>query len=83
MASYLTSCLQGKGSDRVAGVLQRAGFFDEIRKDPFVKGEWRDAVRRAPALKENFYTVLSSRDCTVEIGRLIDHDEVLSGCFVE
>jgi hypothetical protein len=37
---------------------------------------------QAPSIKDNFFTVLSTRDCAPEVRALLDSDPVLSGCFV-
>ncbi len=81
-AAYLVSRLQGDTTERIAGALERTGFWDGIRADPFRRDEWLAAVRRAPAVDPERYTVLSTRDCTPEIAESIDRDERLAGCFV-
>jgi glycerol-1-phosphate dehydrogenase [NAD(P)+] len=81
-AAYLVSRLQGEGAERIAGALERTGFWDGIRADPFRRDEWLAAVRRAPGVNPGRYTVLSTRDCTDEVAALIDEDEKLAGCFV-
>jgi len=80
-ASYLMARLQGDRGDEIGGVLERTGFWNEIRSDPFPRAEWLAAARAAPSIKPNYYTVLSSRDCLPEIAQLIDHDPTLVGCF--
>jgi glycerol-1-phosphate dehydrogenase [NAD(P)+] len=52
-----------------------------VADDPFCKAEWLDAVRRAPTIKEGFFTVLSLRDVLPEVERIIDDDPRLAGCF--
>ena len=82
VATYLVSRLQGKGTDRIAEALERSGFWEGIRADPFVKREWIEAVREAPGVKADRFTVLSTRDCSGEVAAMIDEDPRLSGCFV-
>ena len=55
-------------------------FWDAVAADPFSRAEWRAAVRAAPAVKEKFYTVLSSRDVLPEVERALDHDPYLVRC---
>ncbi len=81
MATYLVARLQGARADEVGLVLDRTGFWNEIRLDPFCRLEWLAAVRRAPSIKPNFYTVLSARDCLPEVERFIDDDPRLVDCF--
>jgi glycerol-1-phosphate dehydrogenase [NAD(P)+] len=83
VATYLVSRLQGQGTDRIAEAFDRTGFWDGIRADPFSKAEWLEAVRRAPAVNADRFTVLSTRECSGEVATMIEEDEVLSGCFVE
>ena len=64
-------------------MLERTGFWDEIAADPFSTAEWLEAVRRAPSLKENFFTVLSTRDTIGEVAAAICSDPFLQRCFVD
>jgi glycerol-1-phosphate dehydrogenase [NAD(P)+] len=81
VASYLVSKLQGQGSDRIDQVLTATGFWEGVAADPFDRTEWLTAVRLAPTLKDNFYTVLSDRDCLPEIEELLDNDDRLAACI--
>lgn len=81
VASYLVAHLQQQDADTIGRVLDQTRFWDGIRTDPFDRSEWRDAVRLAPTIKPDFYTVFSDRDYRPEIDRLIDDDPRLTGCF--
>jgi len=81
VASYLVSLLQGENAERIATLFDATGFWDAITADPFSRSEWLAAVRAAPAVKEGFYTVLSSRDVLPEVERLLTHDPRLAQCF--
>jgi glycerol-1-phosphate dehydrogenase [NAD(P)+] len=82
MATYLVSRLQGEGTERIARAFDLTGFWEGIRQDPFSRDEWLEAVRRAPSVNPQRYTVLSTRDCVGEVAAMIDGDERLQGCFV-
>ncbi len=82
VATYLMSILQGQNTDRIAALLDATGFWDAIAADPFSRTAWLGAVRTAPLIKENFYTVLSSRDVMPEVEQLLKHDTRLARCFV-
>jgi len=82
VATYIISHLQCQGTERIAHVLDVTGFWQGIEADPFSKNEWLEAVRIAPSIKENYYTVLSSRDCVPEVKALIETDSRLQRCFV-
>jgi glycerol-1-phosphate dehydrogenase [NAD(P)+] len=81
VASYLVSLLQGQNADRIAALFDATGFWNVIADDPFSRPEWLAAVQAAPSVKENFYTVLSSRDVLPEVERLLTHDPRLTRCF--
>lgn len=81
VATYLVSLLQGMNSARIDTVFQKTGFWDEIARDPFDRAEWEAALRLAPDLKPNFFTVLSQRDCLPEAMRFLKDDPRLCCCF--
>ena len=82
VATYIVSHLQRQGTERIAHVLDVTGFWQAIEADPFSRDEWLAAVRLAPSIKEDYYTVLSSRDCVPEVEALINSDTRLLQCFV-
>lgn len=82
VATYVVSHLQGQGTERIAAVLDRTGFWDTVRARPFDREVWLEAVRRAPAVKPDRYTVLDEVDAPAEVARLLDRDERLDGCVV-
>lgn len=81
VATYLVSRLQNNQSDLIARLFRHTGFWEVVRQNPFRKREWLDAVRQAPSIKSDFYTILSERDQTTEVERLIEEDSNLRGCF--
>lgn len=82
VATYLVSHLQGRGTGRIAALFEATGFWAEIRRDPFIKADWIRAFQAAPDIKPGFHTVLSERDATGALMRLIDSDPRLAGLFV-
>ncbi len=82
VASYLMSHLQGRSTETIDTLFRKTGFWDEIRRDPFSRTEWLEAVRIAPSMKDDFYTILSSKNCQPEICQLLDTDPALQGCFL-
>ena len=83
VATYIVSLLQHQGTERIARVLEATGFWRGIEADPFSRREWLEAVRLAPTMKENYYTILSARDCVAEVADILGTDPRLVGCFVE
>ncbi|MFP4311744.1 MAG: iron-containing alcohol dehydrogenase family protein, partial [Nitriliruptoraceae bacterium] len=62
VATYLLSHLQSQGTERIASVLDRTGFWDTVRARPFDREVFLAAVRRAPSIKPDFHTVLDEVD---------------------
>jgi glycerol-1-phosphate dehydrogenase [NAD(P)+] len=83
VAAYLVAQLQGQGADRVGSLLERSGFFDVIAGDPFSRSEWLRAVEQAPRIKDDFYTVLSTRDMSTAVAALTRDDPRLARCFID
>ncbi|MDX2152500.1 MAG: iron-containing alcohol dehydrogenase family protein [Bryobacteraceae bacterium] len=80
-AAYLVSRLQDNQHERIAGLFETTGFWESVRQSPFSRAEWKAAVAAAPGIKDDFHTVLSTRDCWPEIEAMIDGDPALRGCF--
>lgn len=77
-ATYLCALLQD--NNMVSGVkdfLTSTGFFDFICKNPFDKSEFLEAVKIAPSIKQDFYTILSEKDSYERAMELIEKDDIL------
>ena len=83
VAAYLASRLQGRDSDLIAALYERTRFWEAFRGQPLRRPEWMEALRVAPGLKEDFYTILSARDCLAEADQLTRTDPLLSAVFVD
>jgi glycerol-1-phosphate dehydrogenase [NAD(P)+] len=83
VATYLVSLLQQHRSDVIARVFDKTGFWNEIVSDPFYKSEWLEAIRRAPGVKDSFFTVLSTRNVMPEVVAAMSNDPWLARCFVD
>lgn len=81
VATYLVSLLQGLHTAAIADLFTASGFWDAIAEDPFSRDEWLAAAREAPAIKPDFATILSTRDCLPEIERALATDPYLQLCF--
>jgi len=82
VATYVVAHLQGHGVDRVEALLDPSGFFDAIANDPLSYTEFLAAVERAPAMKHDFYSILSTRDVLPEVRALLDANPKLARCFL-
>ena len=80
VATYLVSLLQKQNSAVIADLFEKTGFWRAIEQDPFRRADWLEALRRAPAIKQDFYTVLSSRDCLPEAEGHLRNDPHLQKC---
>ena len=82
VATYLVSRVQHNQSERIASLFDRTGFWTEIESDPFSLSEWKEALRLAPTIKEDFYTVLSQEGAIAEAEAILLSDSRLRRCFV-
>ncbi len=83
MATYLISRVQKNQSERIASLFDHVGFWSEIRSDPFSRPEWREAIRLAPTIKDEFYTILSQAGAMAEAQQILEHDPWLKECFTD
>ncbi|HYG25105.1 MAG TPA: iron-containing alcohol dehydrogenase family protein [Verrucomicrobiae bacterium] len=81
IASYIASRLQGRHTETITHLFDATGFWRAIAAAPFSRSEWLEAVRLAPSIKPNFYTILSERDCVAEVETILRNDERLRPCF--
>ncbi len=81
LATYIVSKLQLGPTATIDDLFVQTGFWDALRNDPLSRAQMLEAVRLAPGIKEDFFTVLSLRDCLPEVRRIIDEDPRLDGCF--
>ncbi|MFO0800913.1 MAG: iron-containing alcohol dehydrogenase family protein [Gemmataceae bacterium] len=80
VATYLMALVQGGHAAQIAALFDATGFWDAVASDPFDRAEWLAAVRSAPTVKANFYTVLSARDVLPEVERHFTTDPRLARC---
>jgi glycerol-1-phosphate dehydrogenase [NAD(P)+] len=81
VASYLVSRLQRENTAAIDDLFAVTGFWEAIAADPFSRAEWREALHRAPGIKEGYYTVLSAPGSLGEAERLLVDDARLTPCF--
>jgi glycerol-1-phosphate dehydrogenase [NAD(P)+] len=82
VATDLVSLLQRRNSEIIADLFDETGFWRAIEAQPFSRAPWLEALRLAPGIKQDFYTVLSSRDCLPEAEAFLRTDPHLQKCFV-
>lgn len=81
VASYLVSLLQENDSRLIADLFEITGFWSAIAADPFSRSEWREALRLAPTIKENYFTILSDPGSLTRAERLLTDNPTLARCF--
>ncbi len=83
VATYLVSLLQRHNAELIADLFDKTGFWRTIEAQPFRRADWLQALRIAPSIKQDFYTVLSSRDCLPEAEEFLRTDPHLRKCVVD
>lgn len=83
VATYIVSRLQQNQSDLISRLFEQTGFWEVVRQNPFSRREWLEAVRQATSIKEDFYSILSERDQTANVEKIIEKDSHLRGCFTD
>ena len=77
-AAYLCALLQeNPAADGIRDILQNTGFFDFVAENPFDKAEFVEAIKTAPTIKANYYTILSEPESFDKAVALIESNEVL------
>ena len=77
-ASYLCALLQNNPeTESLREVLLKTGFFEFVSHNPFDKEEFISAIRMAPTIKKDYYTVLSEPGIFQRAVELLDSDEIL------
>ncbi len=80
VATYLCSLLQNNKAELVKDFLLKTGFINFV-SESFDKKEFIEAIKQAPSVKENYYTVLSEEDSFEKALNFIDNDSVLGQVF--
>lgn len=78
VATYLCAILQKNPNfEKVKDILTSTGFFEFAKKDPFEKAEFIEALKLAPTIKTDYYTILSEKESFEKALHLIETDEIL------
>ncbi len=78
VATYLCALLQdNENMSDVKTLLIDTGFLDFVKTDPFDKSEYIEALKLAPSIKQDYYTILSENDSFDRAIKLINDDEIL------
>ncbi len=78
VSTYLCALLQNNSSiESLREVFFKTGFFEFVEQNPLNYYEYVDALRLAPTIKQDYYTVLSEKDIFSQAVELIEQDEIL------
>ncbi|MFV0627433.1 MAG: iron-containing alcohol dehydrogenase family protein [Alphaproteobacteria bacterium] len=78
VATYLCALLQNNPHlPRVKDILLNTGFFEFAKTTPFNKKEFIDALKLAPSIKTDYYTILSEKESFEKALKFIETDEIL------
>jgi glycerol-1-phosphate dehydrogenase [NAD(P)+] len=82
VASYAVSFVQKLTHQRVKKDLLESGFFEFVSTSPLSKADFIRAVKKAPEIKENFYTVLSEKESMERLLEFIESDDLMQKMLV-
>jgi glycerol-1-phosphate dehydrogenase [NAD(P)+] len=82
IATYLMSLVQGANTERIARLFDETNFWSAIHADPFIMTEWQAALKVAPGIKLNYYTVLSEPGAQERAAALLMSEPRFQKCFV-
>jgi len=77
VAAYLCALLQNNEAQTVKNFLVETGFSEFIKKYPFDKHVFIEAIKHAPRVKENYYTILSEKNSLSKAVKFIETDDLL------
>jgi len=79
VATYLCALLQeNEHAEGIRQVFEETGFLACVQENPLVYNEFVEALKIAPTIKNNFYTILSEEDSFDRALEFIKNDEFLS-----
>ena len=76
-AAYLCSLLQNNNIENVGTFLENTGFVKFMSKNPFDKQMFIKAIKYAPEVKDEYYTILSENNSLDKAKYLLETDKIL------
>ncbi len=77
VATYLCSLLQENKTSFVKEFLTGIGFVDFLSKNPINIAEFKQALKQAPYIKQDYYTVLTEKDSLDKALKFLETDQTL------
>lgn len=78
VASYAVSYLQQETHETIKTVIKDSGFFDFMCKNKLNKVDFIEAIKFAPGIKEDFYTILSENNNIERLIKFVEEDEIIN-----
>jgi glycerol-1-phosphate dehydrogenase [NAD(P)+] len=77
VASYAVSYLQEETHDILKSCILESGFLAYVAQNPLSRKDFQEAIKRAPSVKEEFYTILSERNAIERLLEFTEQDELM------
>jgi glycerol-1-phosphate dehydrogenase [NAD(P)+] len=83
MATYLVSQLHASETESINRLFSQTGFWHACREAPFRRDQWVAAIRKAPQMKNDFYTILSEAGRIEQLLQIMHDDPIVQDCFTD
>ncbi len=78
VSTYLCALLQNNPAiEKMKHFLLASGFFKYVSEDPLSKEQYVQALREAPSMKKDYYTVLSEKESFLKAVHLVETEAIL------
>lgn len=77
VASYAVSYLQGETYEKAKKMLLDSKFFEFMTKNPLSKKDFQEAIKLAPTMKDDYYTILSEKNNIEKLLEFIEGDSLI------
>ncbi|MFP4165180.1 MAG: iron-containing alcohol dehydrogenase family protein [Chitinispirillaceae bacterium] len=76
VATYAISWLQNNSAHGIIkSVLEETGFVEYVSRNPLNKNDFIEAIKVAPSVKDNYYTILSEKENMDKLIQFVNTDE--------
>lgn len=82
LASYWVSLISRQHSQAIEDSLQAAGVIDYLRSQQPLRRDWEQAIKQAPSIKADFYTVLDEPGVQEQLLQELDHNPLLRSILI-
>ncbi|MBF0275694.1 MAG: iron-containing alcohol dehydrogenase family protein [Nitrospinae bacterium] len=78
VASYAVSLIQETTHQILSKAIEECGFLDFVEANPLSKKDFCEAIKKAPTIKADFYSVLSEKGSVARLLKFVEKDPLLS-----